>query len=572
MRYAVALLMLGSATVAEALPRASQSAAHGYVLGRFATDDGQLPDAARYFDNARRRDPGDAALVRRAFETAVEAGDLKLASGLAARLTGTPSADSTVALVRLTEALKRADWPAADAARAGIADVGYAAVVAPIVEAWTLFGRGKTTEALARLDPAAMTGFTRSYVAEARAHMLTAAGRYAEAAAGYRDLRAGTGPGVSFLAIGEADALQQAGDRDGATRLLDGLRSDATIVAARARLASGRRIGALANGPADGIAWLCARLATDLSRDKPVPLALVFARVATFVGTPGGAASSASWLITGDVLARSERGAAALAAYDHIMPTDPLIGLARARRAEVLGSTGREAEARSLLEAAAAAPAADAEAWSRLGDWYRKADRHTDAARAYGRAIAAAEAVAGAKPNWVQYFLRGSSAEQAGDWAAAEPDLRRALELAPDEPTALNYLGYALLDRGRDLDAAQALIARASALRPDDGFITDSLGWAQFRLGQFDAAVTTLERAVAAEPGDPTINEHLGDAYWRAGRRIEARFRWRSAFDLGTTPKAKAMVAAKLDYGLDIALTSAGQGDAAWLSNTRPPN
>jgi Flp pilus assembly protein TadD len=225
-----------------------------------------------------------------------------------------------------------------------------------------------------------------------------------------------------------------------------------------------------------------------------------------------------------------------------------------------------------LLEAAAAAPAADAEAWSRLGDWYRKADRHTDAARAYGRAIAAAEAVAGAKPNWVQYFLRGSSAEQAGDWAAAEPDLRRALELAPDEPTALNYLGYALLDRGRDLDAAQALIARASALRPDDGFITDSLGWAQFRLGQFDAAVTTLERAVAAEPGDPTINEHLGDAYWRAGRRIEARFRWRSAFDLGTTPKAKAMVAAKLDYGLDIALTSAGQGDAAWLSNTRPPN
>lgn len=570
MKIALTLALLTTATAAQALPRATQSAAHGYVLGRFAVDDGQLPDAARYFDNARRRDPADAALTRRAFETAVAAGDLKLASGLAERLTATQGGDSTVALIRLADAVERGDWVAADAARAGIADVGYAAVVAPIVEAWTLFGRGKQDEALAKLDPAAMTGFTRSYVAEARAHMLTAAGRYDEAAAAYRDLRAGSGPGVSFLALGEADALQQGGDRDGATRLLEAMRDDATVSAARTRLAAGRRIGALAVSAADGIAWLCARLATDLSRDKPVPLALVFARVASFTATPGSPAASASWLIVGDVLARSERGGAALTAYDRIPANDPLIGLARARRAEVLGSTGREAEARTLLEAAASGPGADAEAWSRLGDWFRKAEQHVDAARAYGRAIALAEAGDG-KPNWTLYFLRGSSFEQAGDWKAAEPDLRRALALAPDEPTVLNYLGYALLDRGLTLDAAQALIARASALRPDDGFITDSLGWAQFRRGQFEAAVETLERAAAAEPGDPTINEHLGDAYWRAGRRIEARFRWRAAYDLGTVEKARALVAAKLDFGLDVALAGT-QGNAAWLSNTPPPN
>lgn len=569
MKPALAILLLTTATVAEAVPRATQSAAHGYVLGRFAVDDGQLSDAARYFDGARRRDPGDTALARRAFETAVAAGDLKLAAGLAARLTATQGGDSTVALIRLADAVQRGDWVAADAARAGIADVGYAAVVAPIVEAWTLFGRGKQTEALAKLDPASMTGFTRSYVAEARAHMLTAAGRYAEAATAYRDLRAGTGPGVSFLALGEADALQQGGDRDGATKLLDAARGDATVAAARARLAAGRRVGALAGSPADGIAWLTARLATDLSRDKPVPLALVFARVATFVATPGGPAASASWLIAGDVLARSERGAAALTAYDRIPANDPLIGLARARRAEVLGSTGREAEARALLEAAAAAPGADAEAWSRLGDWFRKAEQHTDAARAYGRAIALTANEG--KPNWTLYFLRGSSFEQAGDWKAAEPDLRRALALAPDEPTVLNYLGYALLDRGLTLDDAQTLIARASALRPDDGFITDSLGWAQFRRGQFAEAVETLERAAAAEPGDPTINEHLGDAYWRMGRRIEARFRWRAAYDLGTVAKARAAVAAKLDFGLDVAMAGT-QGEPAWLSNTLPPN
>lgn len=569
MRMVIAIALLAAPSLAAALPRATQSAAHGYVLGRFATDEGQLPDAARYFDGARKRDPGDEALTRRAFDTAVAAGDLKLAGVLATRLTGTQASDSTVALIRLAEAVERGDWAAAETARAGIADVGYAAVVAPIVEAWTLFGRGKQAEALAKLDPAAMTGFTRSYVAEARAHMLAAAGRHAEAAAAYRDLRAGTGPGVSFLAIGESDALQQAGDRDGATKLLEGLRDDATITAARARLAAGRRIGPLATRAADGVAWLCARLATDLSRDKPVPLALVFARVATFTATPGGPAASASWLIAGDVLARSERGTAALAAYDHIPADDPLNGLARARRAEVLGATGRDGEARALLEAAAAAPRADGDSWARLGDWFRRADQHADAARAYGRAIALGEA--SGKPSWTLYFLRGSSFEQAGDWKAAEPDLRRALDLAPDEATVLNYLGYSLLDRGLTLDAAQALIARASALRPDDGFITDSLGWSQFRRGQFAEAVETLERAAAAEPGDPTINEHLGDAYWRAGRRIEARFRWRAAYDLGTVEKARTLVAAKLDYGLDVALAGT-QGNAAWLSNTPPPN
>ena len=554
MRIALAMLLVTAVTGAEALPRATQSAVHGYVLGRFAYDDDRLPDAARYFDAARLQDPADLNLSRRAFELALAAGDEKLALMLADKVAAGGRGDSTVALVRLADAVRRRDWKAADTARAGIADVGYAAVVAPIVEAWTLYGRGETEAALAKLDPATMTGFTKSYVAEARAHMLAVAGRYAEAATAYHDLRAGTGPGISFLAIGEADATQQAGDIAGARRLLDEARSDATVAAARARLAAGKRIGALATGPADGMAWLCARLATDLSRDKPVPLALVFARIATFLAVPGGPAASPAWMIAGDVLARGERGDAALVAYAQIPAKDPLAGAARARRAEVLGSIGRDAEALVLLEAAVAAPDADGDSWSRLGDWYRKAERHADAANAYAKAIAADP-----KPAWALYFLRGSSFEQAGDWAKAEPDLRQALALAPDEPAVLNYLGYALLDRGLTLDAAETLIARASALRPDDGFITDSLGWAQFRRGRYDEAVATLERAVAAEPGDPTINEHLGDAYWRAGRRIEARFRWRAALDLAATPKAKATAAAKLDYGLDVALSAAAQ-------------
>lgn len=571
---ALVLVLLAAATAAQGVSRSGPpgDGARDYVFGRYAADNDLLLDAARYTDAARQRDPADPAIAQRAFELAIAAGDEKLTVSLANQLAAAGKGDSTVALVRLADALDRRDWKGADAARAGIADVGYAAVIAPIVEGWILYGRGDTTAALARLDPTAMTGFAKSYVAEARAHMLAAAGKFLPAAAAYHELRAGTGPGISFLAVGEADALQQAGDKAGAAKLLDTSGGDAVIAQARARLAAGKRIGGLAGDPRTGIAWVCARLATDLSRDKPVALALVFARVATFLAPD----NAASWLIAGDVLARSGYDDAALAAYARIGAGEPLAAAARARRADVLGDAGRSAEAEAALVAATKASDADSEAWARLGDWQRKAERYADAARSYARAIALAP---GGKPAWILYFLRGSTLEQAGDWSLAEPDLRTALAMVPDEPTVLNYLGYAMLDRGQDVPAAKAFVERASQLKPDDGFIADSLGWAQYRLGDMAAAVKTLERAAAAEPSDPTINEHLGDAYWRSGRRIEARFRWRAAIDLDPTPKARASLAAKLDYGLDVAqrlaantVAAAPKETGAWTANTPPRN
>ncbi len=576
---AVPALMLAAVPL-QAVPRGADSALHGYILGRFAYDDDRLGDAARYIDDARLRDPSDTGLALRAFNFAVDAGDERLAVELAGRLSRGDASDANVALVRLAAALKRRDWATVDELRPALATAGYFVVLGPLVEAWTLYARGHVDAALALLDPAKYTGFTRSYVAEHRAHLLAAAGRFNEAAGAYHGFLAGVpgASGIQYLRIGEADALDRAGRTAEAKALLD--RHDgAQIDAARRRLDEGKRIGAVAPDPKAAIALVCARLAIDLSADKPVPLALTLVRVASFLGPD----SATTWLLAGDVLARSDRRDAALAAYARIPASDPLAPTARARRAEVLSAAGREAEARVLLEAAANAPGANAEAWSRLGDWYRKAERHADAARAYGRAIALAppDAAVGAgagKTGWGLYFLRGSSLEQSGDWAAAEPDLRRALALAPDEPAVLNYLGYALLDhgdsgRGQSVPAARALIARAAKLRPDDGFISDSLGWADYRLGDYAGAAAALERAVAAEPGDPTINEHLGDAYWRLGRRIEARFRWRAALDLGTDAKAKAGVAAKLDYGLDAALAS--KGDGGWPNatpNTRPPS
>ena len=437
-----ALLIAAGASAAGALPRPPETAGHDYVLGRFAYVDDQLPRAARYFDAARKLAPGDLALSRRTFDLAVAAGDEKLAVALANQLAGTNRGDSTVALVRVAEALQRRDWKAADAARPGLADAGYAAVVGPVVAGWTMFGRGRTDEALALLDPAKFQGFARSYVSEHRALMLGAAKRYDAAATEYAALMASGAANVARVRIAAATALQGAGKAKPAAALFEGITGDPQIDTARARLAAGKPIGGGVGEPRQGVAWLAVRLAADLAREKPVPLALVFARVATFLAPE----LAETWLITGDVLARGNRADAAIAAYARVPATDALAPVARARRALVLADAGRDKDARAMLEAAAAAPAATSDDWARLGDFDRKAMRPADAARAYDRAIAVAGSVDAA--GWQLYFLRGSAYEQAADWARAEPDLRQALKLSPQEPIVLNYLGYALLDRG----------------------------------------------------------------------------------------------------------------------------
>lgn len=548
-RAAVAPALLLASAAAAVAPPPPDSALHSYVLGRYAFADDQLGAATRYFDMALVRDPSDAALLRRTFDLAVAAGDAKLALSLANRLAAGDRTDSTVALVRLSDAVRRKDWATADTIRTGITGAGYAQVVQPIVEAWIRFGRGDAAGALALLDPEKQAGVAKSYVAEQRAHMLAAAGRYAEAGEAYRALLAGTDTGINWLRVGLADALQQEGRTADLDALFASAPGDLPLAGARQRVAEGKRIGALAPDPKAGLAWMSVRLAADLSRERPVPLALVFARIGTFLD-PGMAVT---WIMAGDVLARGGQEAGALAAYSKVAPGDPMAAVARTRIAGVLSDTGRKAEALTLLQAAVAAPGAGADDWVRLGDWYRAAARPAEAAAAYSKALAAA----GTPAPWTLLFLRGTAYEQAGDWPHAEADLRAALAASPQEPVVLNYLGYSLLDRGLKLAEAQALIEQAAKLRPDDGAIADSLGWAYYRTGQYARAVEALEAAAAAEPGDPTIADHLGDAYWRVGRKLEARFRWRAAIDLDPTPQLKAALRTKLDYGLDYALAQA---------------
>ncbi|WP_448586389.1 tetratricopeptide repeat protein [Thermaurantiacus sp.] len=546
-----------------------------YLKARIAAGENLIPEASRGFAKARAADPGASEVRVRTFETALVAGDraaaLSLASALApGEALGLPGSrfgfgEQVVQLAKVVGAAHARDWRAFDRARAGFQESqpGALPLLPILLESWGKAARGDIAGALAPLSPAEPNPFTRSYFLEHRAHILAFARRWPEAFDGYARLVAAEGSGVPRLRLQAAAAALEAARAAPAERdrwrekaigvLGGGPAHDPLLAMARARLAAdpradGRRIGAAPPSVHDGLAQLFLRLAADASRERPVPVAIAFARFATFLAP----ASPEAWLLAGDMLARNGLGDLALSAYASV-PAGPYARQAAVRSGQVLVELGRTGEAIAALRALATGPEATVDDWVRLSDVQRGEGDNAGAAQSLDRAVALLPQPPAADTAYV-WFLRGSALERSGDFARAEPDLRKAVELQPENAIFLNYLGYSLLDRGLALDEAETLIARALKAQPENGAIIDSMGWSRYVRGDYAAAVELLEKARAAEPADPTIADHLGDALWRTGRRIEARHAWAAALALDPDDALKATVARKIEFGLEAAL------------------
>jgi tetratricopeptide (TPR) repeat protein len=137
--------------------------------------------------------------------------------------------------------------------------------------------------------------------------------------------------------------------------------------------------------------------------------------------------------------------------------------------------------------------------------------------------------------------------DEQGDVDGALRTMAKVLLLSPDEPYALNYMGYTWAERGVKLDKALAYIEKALELRPDDGFVRDSLGWVLFKMGRLDEALAELQKSLKIEGEDPTINEHLGDVYHRLGKVRKARSAWGRALALQKDDKKKSRLRKKIE-------------------------
>jgi tetratricopeptide (TPR) repeat protein len=244
----------------------------------------------------------------------------------------------------------------------------------------------------------------------------------------------------------------------------------------------------------------------------------------------------------------TKRHDTAIGIYNRIPKGTPLSASIEIRKAINLNQLERVDEAKTLLESLADRDPADIKPLDALGNIMRVRKRFDESITYYSRAIALLPKPE--KRHWSYWYSRGTSYERIKKWPLAEADLLQAMKLAPDEPMVLNYLGYSWIDQNRRLKEGMALIEKAVALKPDDGYIVDSLGWAHFKQGNFKDAVRFLERAVELRPEDPVLNDHLGDALWRVGREREAKYQWEQSLMLKPEPEDAEKVKKKLINGL----------------------
>ncbi|MFU8898463.1 MAG: tetratricopeptide repeat protein, partial [Roseinatronobacter sp.] len=299
----------------------------------------------------------------------------------------------------------------------------------------------------------------------------------------------------------------------------------------------------------DGMAEVYFALGSALVGDRGDWLPIIYGQLALALRPDHGDAI----LLTGQLLERVGQYDLADQTYG-LMPADnPQYLGAELGRANALYQSGQVDEAVERLVSLSAARADSILVHSSLGDMLRREERFAEAAEAYTRAIDLIDEVEAR--HWVLLYTRAIAYERTGEWDLAEPEFRRVLEFVPDEPQVLNYLGYSLIEKRRNLDEALDMIERAVAGDPESGYITDSLGWAYYRLGRYEEAVPVMERAVELLPRDPILNDHLGDVYWAVGRQREARFQWRRALSFAPHPDLDVdLVRRKLEIGKEPAL------------------
>ncbi len=256
----------------------------------------------------------------------------------------------------------------------------------------------------------------------------------------------------------------------------------------------------------------------------------------------------AARLLLADSMRSAERQNDAIAQLHLITAGSVYFGAARVREAWALYDLGEEARAIELAKSALEAkPGRSLK--MQIGDLYRTLNMFDDAESLFDTVVK--EDLKDGFIDWRVLFARATMRDKLNQWNAAEADLLAALNYAPERPEILNYLGYSWIDRGKNIDEAFGMIQRAMAQRPDEGYIRDSLGWAYYRLNQYEKAVKFLEEAAELEPSDPVINDHLGDAYWRIGRIEQAQYQWSRVVEYSDDNELTQIAQKKLKVGLD---------------------
>jgi len=536
------------------------TSAGSYLAARHAGAERDAAAAAAYYMNVLKADPHNADLLSRTFLSVVTEGNIDEAAKLADRVLQADKTDRIARLVIGVRALKQKEYGAArqnfaQSVRGPVTDLAAA-----MLSAWALAGSGDTKTAVDTLDKLTGPDWYGIFKDMHAGLILDLANKKQDA--GKRLERAYKADATALRTVqayghylsrngGKDDALKVYKDFDKA------LPNHPLIAQDMKALSDGDKLPPLVESPQAGAAEALYGLGASIGRRGGEDLALVYLQLALYLQP----SHALALLSLADLYESLKKPDLAIQVYERVPSSSPLFRNAEIQLADDLDQLDRTDEAKKRLEHVISEHPKDTEAILSLGNIQRARKDFADCANTYGKAIDTLPTPE--KSNWVMFYFRGVCYERSHQWPSAEADMKKALELYPDQPLVLNYLGYSWVDQGVHLDEGMDMIRRAVEQRPDDGYIVDSLGWAYFRTGNYDEAVKNLERAVELKPDDPTINDHLGDAYWRVGRKLEAHFQWSHAKDLNPDKEDLPKIEAKLKDGLPDDTSSAADADKA---------
>jgi len=548
-------LILALATLLAAPPlQAQNSNAGAYLAAQVASAENDYRAAAAWYARAMLSDPTNPALLEGAVISNIAIGEMEIAAGFGKRLLEAKTPTQTTSIAVVAQMAKTGDFAGILADDTSLESVG--ALLNGLVRAWAELGSGRMSEALQAFDTIAATQGLEAFGLYHKALALASVGDFE----GADDILSGRAAGPIAVmrrgVVAHVQILSQLERNADALALLDRSfppRQDPGVDALRARLTAGDTIAFdVTRNAVDGIGEVFFTLATALNGEAADSYTLMYSRTAVSLRPD----HSDAILLTAGLLELQDQFDLATAVYAQIPPTDPAYYVAEIGRADATYAAGRNEASIEILQALTRSHSDILAVHVALGDGLRREKRFVDAIASYNTAIAM---VGVPEPqHWPMFFSRGICHEQQKDFAAADADFRKSLELNPDQPQVLNYLGYSMVDRGVNLDEALGLIERAVAAQPDQGYILDSLAWALFRLNRVDEALIPMEQASLLEPVDPVVTDHLGDVYWANGRVLEAQFQWRRALSFDPLETDATRIRRKLDIGLDAVLAEEG--------------
>lgn len=533
-----------------------------YLAGRSADLSNDIDSALAYLSHALRFDRGNPILSDRVLTLQLAAGNIEPALDLAEKLIITDNNNPTARIALAASAIKGENYGLARRELENLRESPLTMLTSGLVRAWANQGLGQTDDALTGIDKLIGPGWYEVFKDYHTALIADSAGRMEEAVAAITNsYQVDSAP----LGIVEAYARikARAGDEREAVRALTevraGMASHPIIQELYAEVSAGKTPEPVAANASAGAAQLFYGLGSAVGNEEGTTLAASYMQLAHHLDPSNHLVT----LSLGDIYQRTDQCDKAIDVFERVPESSALFRSATIQIGLCLDNLGKTDDGANRIRGIVESDPSDTEAAIALGSLFRTHDRFAEAGDAYSIGIEGIEDDAAA--DWRIYYFRGIAYERTKRWDEAEVDFKRALEINPNQPQVLNYLGYSWVDMGLNLDEALNMIRTAVDLRPNDGYIIDSLGWAYYRLERFDEAVEQLERAVELRPEDPVINDHLGDAYWQVDRKREAMFQWAHARDLDPEEKDLKKILYKLENGL---VEEPQEADAATSNET----